>query len=64
MSPGFFLVKTQFLLNGFLSIKMPWVQPLFTNLVIVSADGHVASGNLWSNLVLHDLYEFSHKNNK
>jgi hypothetical protein len=39
-------------------IKMPWVQTFFTNLEIVSPDGHAVSGNLRRNFLLHDLYEF------
>jgi hypothetical protein len=43
--------------NGLLSIKMPCVVYLFTNLEIVSPDGHVVSGNLRRNVLLHDIYE-------
>jgi hypothetical protein len=46
MSSGFSSGKTQYLFNDFLSIKMPWVQTFFTNLEIVSPDGHAMSGNL------------------
>jgi hypothetical protein len=46
-------LKTRFLFNGFLSIKIPLVQTFFTNLEIVSLDGNVVPGNF----LLHDLYE-------
>jgi hypothetical protein len=36
----------QFLFNGFLTLTILWAQTFFTNLEIVSADGHVVSGNL------------------
>jgi hypothetical protein len=58
MSSNFPSVKAQFLFNGFLPIKMPWVQTLFTNLEIICTDGHEVSGNLGQNFLLHDLYEF------
>jgi hypothetical protein len=41
--------------NGFLSIKMLWAQTVFTNSEIVSLDGHIVSGNLRKNFLLHDL---------
>jgi hypothetical protein len=41
MSLSFSLVKTRFLFNGFLSIKVPWAQTFYTNLEIVSPDEHV-----------------------
>jgi hypothetical protein len=51
-------VKIRVLFNDFLSIKIPWVRTFFTDLEIVFSDGHVVSGNLLPNSVLHDLYEF------
>jgi hypothetical protein len=64
MSSRFYLVKTLFLFNGFLSIKMPWVRTFFTNLEIASPVGQVVLGNLRWNFLLHDLYEFFSHNNQ
>jgi hypothetical protein len=61
----FLQLKYHFLFSGFLSIKVPCVRTFFTNLEIVSPDGHVVSANLSRNFLLHNLYEFlSHNNYK
>jgi hypothetical protein len=45
MSWSFSSVKTRFLFNVFLSIKMPWIRTFFTNLEVVPPDGDVVSEN-------------------
>jgi hypothetical protein len=59
MSGSLSSVKIQFLLNGFLSIKMQWVRTFYTNLEIVSPDRHVVSGNLRQNFLLHDFFHIT-----